>query len=360
MYPRNPFPRLVASIVTGTLMLMLGLWVLPEGVSSEQTSPSMEVLTQLQATDTFTTFLPIVFKPPSPPPEDWLGAVNCYRALAKLPPVTENATYSTGDWYHARYMVKNDYLGHDENSANPWYTPEGVQAAASSNLMVSSDVNATDLEAINTWVQAPFHGIGMIDPALREVGFGSYRESIGWYRMGAALDVIRGLGSISPTITFPIYFPGDGKYMPVLEHWGEYPDPLSSCPGYTAPSGSPIILQIGSGDQTPNVTSSSLLENGVAREHCVFDETNYANSDNSAQSLGRSILNSRDAIVIMPREPLVSGARYTVSITVNGTKYTWSFTALNPSEMSTSVLPSFFQIGTHAWLSVPTTRSSRN
>lgn len=360
MPSKRRFAWLGMSILASVLMLMLGLWVLPERVSSEQASRSTEVIAQLQATDTFTAFLPIVLKPPSPPPEDWLGAVNYYRALANLPPVTENATYSTGDWYHARYMVKNDYLGHDEDSANPWYTPEGAQAAASSNLMVSSDVNATDLEAINTWVQAPFHGIGMIDPALHEVGFGSYRESIGWYRMGAALDVIRGLGSISPTITFPIYFPSDGKYMPVLEHWGEYPDPLSSCPGYTAPSGSPIILQIGSGGQTPNVTSSSLLENGVACEHCVFDETNYTNPDSSAQSLGRSILNSRDAIVIMPREPLVSGARYTVSITVNGTEYTWSFTALDPSEMSASVLPSFFQIGTPAQLSVPRTRSSQN
>lgn len=98
----------------------------------------------------------------------------------------------------------------------------------------------------------------------------------------------------------------------------------------------------------------------MACEHCVFDETNYTNPDSSAQSLGRSILNSRDAIVIMPREPLVSGARYTVSITVNGTEYTWSFTALDPSEMSANVLPSFFQIGTPARPSVPRTRSSQN
>jgi len=341
-------------------MLMLCLLILPEGAVSEQITQPTELLSQLQATNTFTAFLPIVLNPPSPPPEEWLGAMNYYRALANLPPVTENATYSTGDWYHARYMVKNDYLGHYEDSANPWYTPEGAQAAASSNLMVSFDVNVTDLEAINTWVQAPFHGIGMIDPALHEVGFGSYRENIGWYRMGAALDVIRGLGSISPVVTFPIYFPGNGKYMPVLEHWGEYPDPLSSCPGYAAPSGSPIILQIGSGSQTPNVTFSSLLENGVAREHCVFDETNYTNLDSNAQSLGRSILNSRDAIVIMPREPLVSGARYIVSITVNGSEYVWSFTALDSSEMSAKIFPLSFKIGTPARLPVPPTRSGRN
>jgi hypothetical protein len=166
-----------------------------------------------------------------------------------------------------------------------------------------------------------------LDPALHEAGFGSYRESIGTWRMGAAMDVLRGLGGLPPGLTFPVYFPGDGTHMPLLSHSGESPSPLTSCPGYAQPSGPPIMLQIGDGGQTPNVTATSLLENGAAREHCVFDETNYTNPNGGQQSLGRSILNSRDAVVIMPRAPLVSGAEYTVSITTNGSTYTWSFTA---------------------------------
>jgi hypothetical protein len=90
------------------------------------------------------------------------------------------------------------------------------------------------------------------------------------------------------------------------------------------------MLQIGDGSQTPNVTATSFKENGVAREHCSFDETDYTNSNGSYQSLGRNILNMRDAIVIMPRAPLVPGAQYTVSITVNGSTYTWAFTAMQP------------------------------
>ena len=42
---------------------------------------------------------------------------------------------------------------------------------------------------------------------------------------------------------------------------------------------------------------------------------------------GRQILGSRDAIILMPQQPLVAGQTYTVSITSNGTTYTWSFTA---------------------------------
>jgi hypothetical protein len=330
MHLRRTLSQLVIGIVFGFLTPMLGLCLIPAGVSPVQASSSGEMPMQLQATYAFTNYLPLVFKsssPPSPPPENWLDAVNYYRGMAGLPAVSENTAYSQGDEYHARYMVKNDYIGHSEDPANPWYTPEGAQAAANSNAMVSSNVNATDLDAINLWMSGPFHALGILDPRLHEVGFGSYRENIGLWRMGAALDVISGLGSLPPTVSFPIYFPGDGTSMPLLTHSGESPSPLTSCPGYTEPSGAPIILQIGSGSQTPNVTATSFRENGVAREHCVFDETNYTNPDSGSQSLGRSVLNMRDAIVIMPRAPLVPGADYTVSITVNGSTYTWTFTA---------------------------------
>jgi hypothetical protein len=79
--------------------------------------------------------------------------------------------------------------------------------------------------------------------------------------------------------------------------------------------------------QTPDVAATSLQENGVARPHCVFDETDYTNPDSFDQSLGRNILNGRDAIVILPRDPLTPGANYTVSVSVNGSTYTWSYTA---------------------------------
>ena len=45
-----------------------------------------------------------------------------------------------------------------------------------------------------------------------------------------------------------------------------------------------------------------------------------------AESSGRSILNSRDAVVVIPKAPLRSGARYTVSLTVNGITYNSSYT----------------------------------
>jgi uncharacterized protein YkwD len=259
--------------------------------------------------------------------EDWLGYVNWLRSLGGLPAVHENTDWSHGDMLHARYMVKNDYIGHDEDPANFWYTPEGDEAAASSNVMVSGYVNTTDIYAIDLWMRGPFHGVGIIDPALTETAYGSYREDDGGYAMGAALDVIRGLGSIPVTITFPIMWPINGGNMPYTTFDGyEAPDPLTSCSGYTTPSGPPIYLQIGNGNQVPNVTSYSFRQGSTNLESCEFDETNYTNPNSSYQSLGRSVLNMRDAIVIMPRDYLTYDLTYTVLITNSGTTYTWSFT----------------------------------
>ena len=263
----------------------------------------------------------------TPPPSDWLSYVNWLRSLGGLPALTENTSWSSGGEDHAKYMVKNDYIGHDEDRANPWYTQAGHDAAGASDVMVSSYTGATDIDAIDLWMSGPFHALGIIDPALITTGFGSYREADGGWEMGACLDVIRGLESVPPSITFPVMWPGSGGTIPYTGFYGgEWPDPLTSCPGYAAPSGPPVFLQIGSGNQVPNVTGHSFKQGGTSLEHCVFDETNYTNPDSSAQGLGRSVLNMRDSIVLMPRNPLNAGITYTISIINSGTTYTWSFT----------------------------------
>jgi hypothetical protein len=259
-----------------------------------------------------------------PDSDNWLQWVNYYRATACLPPVTENATWSAGDYKHAIYIVKNDELQHSEDPDNQWYTPEGHSAAQRSDLAASYNVNASDRWAVDAWMQAPFHALGIIDPQLTVVGYGSYREADGEFEMGAGLDILSG-GGQTPQTEFPVIWPGNGTTVPVLLHWGEYPSPLTSCPGYSGQTGVPVILQIGSGELTPAVSATAFTQGGQPLEHCVFDETNYSNPDAVQQSLGRSILNAHDAIVLIPRIPLSAGTSYTVSVSVNGQTYTWSF-----------------------------------
>ena len=78
-----------------------------------------------------------------------------------------------------------------------------------------------------------------------------------------------------------------------------------------------------------SVTDSALMQAATSLEHCVFTESTYRNPDGNLQARGRAVLDTRDAIVLIPRYPLVAGATYTVSLTANGQFYQWSFTAGN-------------------------------
>ncbi len=318
-------------------LILIGLAWLSFSFSTLVHADAAPGLSAAAVTPTVAMYLPFVSKnicgAVLPAPGDWLAYVNYYRALACLPAVTENAAYSDGDRKHAKYMVKEDFIGHTESSISPYYTPEGAAAAAASNVMVTSDVNATDNYAIDLWMRGPFHAVGIIDPKLQEAGFGSYREADGGWQMAAALNVISGLGSSPPaSVAYPIMWPANGQTLNLRSYTGsESPDPLAGCSGYTAPSGLPIILQLGAGNAIayggPSpVTQYSLTEGVTLRESCEFDENNYQNSDSNSQNLGRAVLSTRDAIVIVPRNPLTPGATYTVSVSANSQVYTWSFT----------------------------------
>lgn len=255
--------------------------------------------------------------------ENWLGRVNSYRIATGLWPVSENRLLSAGNRCHAIYIVKNEVLEHGEESTNRFFTPQGRDAAAQSNLFLSYDIDDTNSGVIDLWMQSPFHAVGLLDPRLRQVGYGSYRDPGGAVKTGAALNVAAGLEESAAV--YPVFWPGNRSTVPLGQHWVGAPNPLQSCPGYASPSGLPLIIQFGPGDQDPVVTASSLSADGQPLEHCVFSESTYRNPDPAQQGLGRGILASRDAVVLVPRAPLKPGVLYTASITVGGRSHEWSF-----------------------------------
>jgi uncharacterized protein YkwD len=264
---------------------------------------------------------------PPPPLPDWLNYLNQFRQATNLSLLGENPGWSNGGWLHSRYMVKNDYVGHEESPGNPWYTPEGLAAAQNGNVFVTTWLAAPDETAIDFWMTGPFHAVAILDPRLATTGFGSYREGDGGWQMAATLDVLRGRSNTPPDGTYPLSFPRPGGQTWLTRYsGGEFPDPLTPCPGYTVPTGPPLLLQLGTGSQTPNVTAASLMVNGNPQQICVYDETNYTHPNPGTQNSGRLILNNRDAVVILPRNPLVVGQSYTASITTNGQTTTWTFT----------------------------------
>ena len=228
--------------------------------------------------------------------------------------LTENSTYDSGDAAHALYMVKNDLVTHYETPGVPYYTAAGDAAARASNIYVSSSTSTTDVQAIDWWMGAPFHAMGMMDPRLTQTGFGSYREVKSGWDMGAALNVQSGNPFTGGG--FPVYFPGNGTTEPLTSYSGnEFPDPLQACSGYAVPTGLPVFIELG-GNVTTTATTSSFTGDGVALPHCVID----SNSPNVGSSL-----TYRGGVIVIPRAPLVNGVHYTVSLTVNGASYTWSF-----------------------------------
>jgi cysteine-rich secretory family protein len=255
----------------------------------------------------------------------WLERVNFYRASASLRPVVEDPRLSQAVRQHARYMVMHDVVAHEEQRRDRWATADGAAAAAVSNLAGSNNPFEPDVWAVDTWMQAPFHALGILDPALHYVGFGIHRAQNGGIQTAAGLDIIRGRGARPDGVRYPIVWPADGATVPLTMHRDEWPSPLSSCPGYQAPAGLPLIVQIGSGELLPHVIGSWLWDGPETVEHCLFHEGTYRNGDASEQALGRSILAARDAIVLVPRRPLRAGASYRATIETGTQVIEWRF-----------------------------------
>jgi hypothetical protein len=228
-------------------------------------------------------------------------------------------------------MVKTSEISHQENSSSPFYTAAGQLAAQNGNLAVGFSRAPEYDWAFNYWISAPFHGIPILDPQLATVGFGNFRDVNASVALAATLDIRQGLSEAVPqSVSFPILFPKDGGEAWVLRYsLPEFPDARAHC-GYGSVAGAPIMVQIGSGDQVPNVTSSILRDGTSSIEHCIFDETNYFNPNTGPQQVGRSILDQRDAVVMMPRNPLEVGKTYSVELTVNGMLISWSFNTVAP------------------------------
>jgi hypothetical protein len=291
------------------------------------------------------SFLPVVVKPaPTPTPGpvlppasgDWRAYLAYYRALARLPALAENGDWSAGAAGHACYMVENQELATDQEPGKACFGSQGDAAAPNSLLLMKGDVNFSDRQALDQWMQWPFHALAVLDPRLAAAGFGTYRDQsppFGSFRMGAALDTRRGLGDLPPAASFPIRWPDHNSAVYLTSYDGqEQPDPLTSCPGFPfgGPAGLPIIVQFGPGSVTPSVTAHSFRRGATDLAHCVFTETSYVNSIANLQAAGRELLNRRDAVVLIPREPLAAGSAYTVSLTVNGATMTWTFRVVSP------------------------------
>ncbi len=262
--------------------------------------------------------------------QTWLERVNEVRVASGLAAVTENPAWTDGLRKHLTYLENTpaSYLtgpyasAHTENPASPYYTPEGAQEAGRSNL----GGGLTDIDAIDGWLVAPFHAIGILRRGLTQVAFARSERGT------AGLDVLGGVVSVPPPTT-PVLFPGAGSTTNLARFdVRENPDPTETCSitkGLSGWGGLPIIAMLPA-TPDPATTATLTTPGGTVLGSdgaglCLVDEHNFQSSDPVYGPTGKSILQGEHAVLLLPREALVRGT-YTATIRQPGQPdVTWSF-----------------------------------
>lgn len=270
----------------------------------------------------------------------WLDAVNRYRWMAGLAPVTVDPTLTQGVEAHAHYMVANyaDAIRHNsvggeahtEDPAKPFYSTAGLAAASASvveeGFWLLGTRAAPAAAAIDWWISAPFHRLSLLNPGLRRTAFGQYREAGVWSHVLNDSSGADSPPSVSAPLPRPIMFPPPNAALSMNSSFHEWPNPLTSCPAYSDPFGLAISLQLGDHLEARLTNYSITRADGPSMpvQACGFDTDSYVNPDPADQQTGRGILTEFGAVIVVPRAPLAPG-KYNVAITANGQPYSWSF-----------------------------------
>lgn len=256
----------------------------------------------------------------------WLDEINRYRVASGLKPVSEQPAWTAGIAAHLTYLARTPadlmtgrYVSaHAENPASPYYTQAGAHEAASSDLVEGA---GSDLGAIDLWLAAPFHAIGILRPSLRQVAFA--RDS----KTGdAGLDIADGVRASSQR-TRPVLFPGPGMSTDLTAFRGESPTPLETC--HWTSAGLPLIALF---PRAPSASVAATLTGPAGPvATCLVTARNFVTTDAVYGPTGRAILADEHAVLVIPKETLASG-RYTATITGTGEgDVTWSFAVRAPT-----------------------------
>jgi hypothetical protein len=299
-----------------------------------------------------------------------IDRINFYRMAAGVPPVTTTQSINAACVKHSTYIVKNRIQGSDaiflqdrlrnlalvpgvreESVGNQWYTEEGAAAARQGYVIRGATAPADGAALIDQIASMGFSAFLVVNPQLSTIGYGQYcdgsdcaatfttdfgLEKPEFRRLYDSSEVamwnphLGKLRFVHARLRKPVEMPPAGFTLPIAAYdGGANPDPLSSCLGYSAPSGVPIILALGAsveGEEAEVKASKHLLEeDGVEVESCAFDASSYANPNGYDQRIARDQLQENGAIVVVSKAPFKAGHSYAVSITADGQKYDWSF-----------------------------------
>jgi hypothetical protein len=125
---------------------------------------------------------------------------------------------------------------------------------------------------------------------------------------------------------YPIMFPPAGSDIGLVAfEGGGWPNLFTSCPGLGLPVGLPITLELGPSAQDQNILGHSITTNQKPLEHCIFIPGTYVGMNDAQTLIGRQVLSTFGAVVLIPRLPLRAGNSYSVSVSTDRKEYRWSF-----------------------------------
>jgi len=263
----------------------------------------------------------------------WLETVNYYRSSSGLAEVSAEPAWIDGQVKHLAYLANTpsafrvgEYANaHTENPASPWYTPEGDKAGRSSNI----GGGRSEREAIEGWMTAPFHSIGVMRPGLTRAAFAMSSSG------SAMLDVISGLTYPPPTDSpSTVLFPGSGSVTSLTSFAGELPDPREGCAqDWRSFVGLPMYAMLPA-PPPPGTTAQLTRPDGTVvsagNDLCVQTAASFNSSDTVYGATGKSILAGGNVVLVMSREPLSRGPNSVVIQRPGESDVSWSFSVKPP------------------------------
>lgn len=255
-----------------------------------------------------------------------IDQLNRLRRIAGLPTVSADAHLTSGAQQHARYTAANGRLEHSQDPSLSYATEAGAASAARSNISLARSSTPFGVRAmIDQMHAAPFHGLLHLQPHLIRSGVGHARID---GQEAVVVDVRGGVDTEVVRAARVRAFPGPGSTTTIRRYrGGEYPDPLTPCSGWSAPTGAPVMVTFPTA--TPVDDVEVVGPDGRALELCWYDHGRYTNPDAAARDLGRNILAEQHALFALPREPLADG-RHRVTLDLgDADEATWSFTVGN-------------------------------
>ncbi|WP_405427348.1 cell wall-binding repeat-containing protein [Micromonospora sp. NBC_00617] len=251
------------------------------------------------------------------PLPQWLVKLNQVRSEANLPALVENVRYSGDIAAHIFYLEKTGQFQHGEDPNNEWYTERGANGG--SNLMDGGTLRTEN------WLNAPFHLADFLDPGVNAAGaYGHYYsgEGTSWIEPGAT-----GVQADPVASGWPRAWPSSSTVLPaeLTVIGNEWPNPVSSCGrAYTdrfnqmfPQIGLPIYVAFDPNAADITTATATFKRGSTTLTSCVVTGATYTNPDADAQALGRNILNSHNAVYVVPLDPLALNTTYTLSVTTN-------------------------------------------